>query len=77
MFEVIKSLLELLKPREGFQHVKLERKELRLAKKKLRIAKRMYKQIRKEFKKGGLTNEETEILNELKNRILNRQKELI
>lgn len=77
MLEIITALLKLITPNPDMKDIRLERKEIRLEKKKLRIAKRMLTQIKKEFKKDGLTEEEQTVLDELNFKILERQKDLI
>lgn len=73
---LITVLLEILKPNEQNRAIRLERKELRLLKKKIRIAERIYKDLTKEFKKDGFTQEETEMLDDLKSKILIKKLEL-
>lgn len=74
---VITTLLNLITPNPEKQKIRLEKAELRLEKKKLRIAERMYKQVKKEFKTDGFTDEETQTLAELQDRINQRRMELI
>lgn len=62
---LIAALLGLLKPNPSGN----ERRNLR-------VAKRTYKQLRKEFKKDGLDEEEKEMLKELKESIFKRALEL-
>lgn len=73
---LITVLLEIIKPNEANRAIRLERKELRLLKKKIRIAERIYKDLVKEFKKDGFTQEETEMLEDLKSKILIKKLEL-
>lgn len=77
MLELITSLLKLVTPDPNMKDIRLERKTLKLEKKKLRIAERMYKDIEREFKKGGLTDDETQQLDSLKGKILERKMQLI
>lgn len=77
MLEVIAALLKLITPNPEMQGIRLERRALRLEKKKLRIAQRMLTQIKKEFKKDGLTEDEIKTLEDLKIQILERKKDLI
>lgn len=76
LLPLIAVLLEIIKPNEENRKIKLERKELRLLKKKIRIAERIHKQLVKEFKKDGFTQEETEILEDLRTKILVKKLEL-
>jgi hypothetical protein len=62
---LISALLGLLKPNPQAD----ERRNLR-------VAKRTYKQLKKEFKKGGLDEEEKAMLKELKKSIFKRTLEL-
>lgn len=73
---LITLLLEIVKPNEANRAIKLERKEMRLLKKKIRIAERIYRDLVKEFKKDGFTKEETEMLADLKSKILIKKLEL-
>lgn len=73
---LITLLLEIVKPNEANRAIKLERKEMRLLKKKIRIAERIYRDLVKEFKKDGFTQEETEMLADLKSKILIKKLEL-
>ena len=77
LFKVVADLIGLITPETEFNDIRLERKQLRLELKKLRIAKKMYKQIYKEFKKDGFTEEENASLESLKTRIKDRKLELI
>lgn len=77
MFEVIDSLLKLLTPDPKMHGIRLEKKQLRLELKKLRVAKRTFKEIKKEFEKDGLNNNEKDILEELEKAIKSRQIALI
>ena len=62
---LISALLGLLKPNPDAD----ERRNLR-------VAKRTYKQLRKEFKKDGLDDEEKAMLKDLKKSIVKRTLEL-
>ena len=65
LIPLITTLLSLLKPTEGGND-----------RRNLRVAKRTYKQLKKEFKKDGFNEEETEMLILLRASILKRTLEL-
>ena len=80
MKEVIKlipAIIGLITPDPAMKGVRLKRKELKIALKNIRIAERMYKSIYKEFKKDGFSDEETDALENLRAKIVNRRMELI
>jgi hypothetical protein len=77
MLELITELIKLLQPNPNLLDIRKDRKQLRLQKKKIRIARRMYRQIKREFKKEGLTLEEKEILETLRQKILEARIRLI
>lgn len=77
MIELITQIIKFLQTNEEMEDIRRDRALLRLEKKKLRIARRMYRQIRREFRKEGLTDEEKEKLKELKSAILKRKMDLI
>lgn len=74
---IIPGLIKLITPDPQMKGIRLKRKELKLAKKNLRIAERMYKSIYKEFEKDGFDEEETTLLNELKDKITDRKASFI
>jgi ribosomal protein L19E len=74
---ILPGLIRLITPDPDMKGIRLERKQLKLAKKNLRIAERMYKSIYKEFAKDGFTDEETALLDELKDKITQRKASFI
>lgn len=77
LLPVISALLVLITPDPDKKNFRLEKAERRDALKNIRIANRMYKQVRKEYKKDGFTEEELATLKELKDKINARRIELI
>ena len=77
IFALIPAIINLITPDPEFKGIRLEKKQLKLAQKKRRIAKRLYKGIKKEFKKDGFTSIETQILQDLKAKLIQRKIDLI
>lgn len=77
IINVIAAILGLLTRDPSKADFRKRKAELKLAKKELRVANRMYKQLKKEYEKGGLTEEEQLTLDELAQRLRQRKADLI